>query len=48
MIGLSSGAVFATFKRLSMKAGNMVLVFSDSGYKYAEQLEEYFKKHGEG
>jgi len=30
-----------------MKTGNIVLVFPDSGYKYAEQFEEYFKKHGQ-
>jgi cysteine synthase/O-phosphoserine sulfhydrylase/cystathionine beta-synthase len=44
LIGLSSGAVFKAFRKLSPERGNIVLIFPDSGYKYAEQFEEYFKK----
>jgi cysteine synthase/O-phosphoserine sulfhydrylase/cystathionine beta-synthase len=44
LIGLSSGAVFKAFRKISPERGNIVLIFPDSGYKYAEQLEEYFKK----
>jgi len=44
LIGLSSGAVFKAFRKLSPERGNVVLIFPDNGYKYAEQLEEYFKK----
>jgi len=46
LIGLSSGAIFQAFKRLASNKGNFVLIFPDSGYKYAEQFEEYFKKRG--
>jgi cysteine synthase/O-phosphoserine sulfhydrylase/cystathionine beta-synthase len=44
LIGLSSGAVFKAFRKLSPERGNIVLIFPDNGYKYAEQLEEYFRK----
>jgi cysteine synthase/O-phosphoserine sulfhydrylase/cystathionine beta-synthase len=44
IIGLSSGAIFKAFRKLSPERGNIVLIFPDSGYKYAEQFEEYFKK----
>ena len=46
LIGLSSGAVFQAFKKISADVGNFVLIFPDSGYKYAEQFEEYFRKRG--
>ncbi|MCD6312720.1 MAG: pyridoxal-phosphate dependent enzyme [Thaumarchaeota archaeon] len=46
LIGLSSGAVFKAFKKIAKESGNYVLIFPDSGYKYAEQLEEYFRRHG--
>jgi len=48
LIGLSSGAVFHAFKRLAENGGNFVLIFPDSGYKYAEQFEEYFRRRGIG
>ncbi|MCS7132485.1 MAG: pyridoxal-phosphate dependent enzyme [Aigarchaeota archaeon] len=47
LIGLSSGAVFKAFKRIPGKRGNYILIFPDSGYKYAEQLEEYLERRGE-
>lgn len=48
LISLSAGAVFKAFKKIAEKSGNYVLLFPDSEYKYAEQLEEYFERHGEG
>ncbi len=49
-IGLSSGAVARGFKKLvergELEEGDYVLVFPDSGYKYIEQLEQYFKEYG--
>lgn len=45
LIGLSSGAVFKAFKKIARESGNYILIFPDSGYKYAEQLEEYFQRH---
>jgi len=47
LIGLSAGAVFHAFKETAKENGVYVLVFPDTGYKYAEQFEEYFKKTGQ-
>lgn len=44
LVGLSSGAVVAAFKKIAKDSGVYVLVFPDMGYKYAEQLEEYMHK----
>ncbi|MEM3055393.1 MAG: pyridoxal-phosphate dependent enzyme [Candidatus Bathyarchaeia archaeon] len=41
LIGLSAGAVVHAFQKIAEEEGVYVLVFPDSGYKYAEQ----FKKH---
>jgi len=50
LVGLSSGAVVAGFRKLVDKGiigeGDYVLVFPDHGFKYFEQFEEYFNKHG--
>jgi cysteine synthase/O-phosphoserine sulfhydrylase/cystathionine beta-synthase len=43
LIGLSAGAVVHAFNKISKDEGVYVLVFPDSGYKYAEQFENYFK-----
>jgi len=43
LIGLSSGAVFTAFQKIVKNKGNYVMIFPDSGYKYGEQFEEYFK-----
>lgn len=48
LIGLSSGAVFRAFKKIGASPGNYVLIFPDGGYKYAEQLEEYFERRTRG
>jgi len=42
LIRLSSGAVVHAFKKIAGEEGVYVLVFPDTGYKYAEQFEEYF------
>lgn len=39
LIGLSSGAVVHAFQKIAEEKGVYVLVFPDSGYKYAEQFE---------
>jgi len=41
LIGLSSGAVVHAFQKVAEEKGVYVLVFPDSGYKYAEQFEKY-------
>lgn len=41
LIGLSSGAVAHAFKKIAKENGVYVLVFPDSGYKYAEQFEKH-------
>ncbi|MCD6444455.1 cysteine synthase family protein [Candidatus Bathyarchaeota archaeon] len=46
LIGLSAGAVFHAFKEIAEENGVYVLVFPDTGYKYAEQFKEYLKKTG--
>jgi len=43
LIGLSAGAVFHAFTKVAEDEGVYVLVFPDTGYKYAEQFEEYFQ-----
>jgi cysteine synthase/O-phosphoserine sulfhydrylase/cystathionine beta-synthase len=45
LIGLSAGAVVHAFNKISKDEGVYVLVFPDSGYKYAEQFENYFKTY---
>lgn len=45
LIGLSSGAVVHAFKKIAEEEV-YVLVFPDTGYKYAEQFEEYFSFNG--
>ncbi|MEM2756221.1 MAG: pyridoxal-phosphate dependent enzyme [Candidatus Bathyarchaeia archaeon] len=42
LIGLSAGAVFYAFAKVAEDKGVYVLIFPDTGYKYAEQFEEYF------
>ena len=45
--GMSSGAVAAAFIKLldsgELEGGDYVLVFPDNGFKYVEQLNEYFE-----
>ncbi len=44
LIGLSSGAVVAVLGKLSEKlAGDVVLIFPDSGFKYVEQLSRHLR-----
>jgi len=42
LIGLSAGAVAHAFTKIAAEEGVYVLVFPDTGYKYAEQFENYF------
>ncbi len=48
LVGLSSGAVTAGFKKLVeegvLSEGNIVLVFPDHGFKYFEQFEDYLSR----
>ncbi|ABM81405.1 PLP-dependent cysteine synthase family protein [Hyperthermus butylicus] len=48
--GLSSGAVAAAFLKLLEKGeiepGDYILIFPDNGFKYVEQLSEYFAGKG--
>ncbi|MEM2440442.1 MAG: PLP-dependent cysteine synthase family protein, partial [Candidatus Bathyarchaeia archaeon] len=46
LIGLSSGAVAHAFQKIAEEKGVYVLVFPDSGYKYAEQLEKHIANTG--
>jgi len=46
LIGLSAGAVVHAFQKIGEKKGVCVLVLPDTGYKYAEQFENYFAKQG--
>jgi cysteine synthase/O-phosphoserine sulfhydrylase/cystathionine beta-synthase len=46
LIGLSAGAVVQAFNKISKDEGVYVLIFPDTGYKYAEQFENYFQKSG--
>lgn len=48
LVGLSSGAVFQAYKKLSEKEGVFVLVFPDDGFKYAEHFEKYLKTYHKG
>ncbi|MEM1538880.1 MAG: pyridoxal-phosphate dependent enzyme [Candidatus Bathyarchaeia archaeon] len=41
LIGLSAGAVVHAFQKVAEEHGVYVLIFPDSGYKYAEQFEKY-------
>ncbi|MEM2848963.1 MAG: hypothetical protein QXI36_01655 [Candidatus Bathyarchaeia archaeon] len=43
LIGLSAGAVFHAFTKVAEDKGVYVLIFPDTGYKYVEQFEEYFR-----
>jgi len=43
LIGLSAGAVVYAFNKIARDNGVYVLIFPDTGYKYAEQFENYFK-----
>lgn len=47
LVGLSSGAVYAAYRRLAesgeLEEGNYVLVLPDHGFKYVEQLERILK-----
>jgi len=43
LVGLSSGAVVHAFQKIAQEKGVYVLIFPDSGYKYAEQFEKYLK-----
>jgi cysteine synthase/O-phosphoserine sulfhydrylase/cystathionine beta-synthase len=42
LVGLSAGAVFSAFNKIKEEQGVCVLIFPDTGYKYAEQFENYF------
>jgi cysteine synthase/O-phosphoserine sulfhydrylase/cystathionine beta-synthase len=42
LVGLSAGAVFSAFNKIREEQGVCVLIFPDTGYKYAEQFENYF------
>jgi len=42
LVGLSAGAVFSAFNKVKEDQGVCVLIFPDTGYKYAEQFESYF------
>lgn len=42
LIGLSAGAVTHAFTRIAKDEGVYILIFPDTGYKYAEQFENYF------
>ncbi|MEM0357730.1 MAG: pyridoxal-phosphate dependent enzyme [Candidatus Bathyarchaeia archaeon] len=46
LVGLSSGAVVYAFQKIADEKGVYVLVFPDSGYKYAEQFEAHLKTRG--
>jgi cysteine synthase/O-phosphoserine sulfhydrylase/cystathionine beta-synthase len=46
LIGLSAGAVVHALQKIGEKKGVCVLVLPDTGYKYAEQFENYFAKQG--
>lgn len=42
LVGLSAGAVFSAFNKVKEEQGVCILVFPDTGYKYAEHFENYF------
>lgn len=42
LIGLSAGAVVNAFQKIAENKGVYVLIFPDSGYKYAEYFEKHF------
>jgi len=42
LIGLSAGAVVHAFNKIAKDKGVYVLILPDTGYKYAEQFENYF------
>jgi len=48
LIGLSSGAVVVAFKKLReenvIQSGSYVLIMTDSGFKYVEQLSKYLSQ----
>ncbi len=49
LVGMSSGAVIAAFKKLveeGLQDGDYILVFPDHGCKYVEQLSEYLSRKG--
>ncbi|MCS7096173.1 MAG: pyridoxal-phosphate dependent enzyme [Candidatus Bathyarchaeota archaeon] len=53
LIGLSAGAVTHALNKIVCEEGVYVLIFPDTGYKYAEQFENYFtnlqkEQKGEG
>lgn len=45
LIGLSSGAVVKAFKEVVEGEGDYILIFPDTGYKYAEQYQEFLATH---
>jgi cysteine synthase/O-phosphoserine sulfhydrylase/cystathionine beta-synthase len=45
LIGLSAGAVVHAFTKIAKEKGVYVLVFPDTGYKYAEQFEKYLANY---
>ncbi|MGB9713563.1 MAG: pyridoxal-phosphate dependent enzyme [Candidatus Bathyarchaeales archaeon] len=47
LVGLSAGAVFSAFNKIKEEQGVCVLIFPDTGYKYAEQFENYFANAAE-
>ncbi len=42
LIGLSAGAIVHAFNKIAKDQGVYVLILPDTGYKYAEQFENYF------
>ncbi|MEM3597286.1 MAG: pyridoxal-phosphate dependent enzyme [Candidatus Bathyarchaeia archaeon] len=45
LIGLSAGAVVSAFNKIAKAKGVYALIFPDTGYKYAEQLQNYLNKN---
>jgi cysteine synthase/O-phosphoserine sulfhydrylase/cystathionine beta-synthase len=45
LIGLSAGAVVHSFQKIAKEEGVYVLVFPDTGYKYAEQFEKHLAQN---
>lgn len=43
LIGLSAGAVVHAFHQIAKAKGVYILIFPDTGFKYAEQFQKYFE-----
>ncbi|MEM4685701.1 MAG: PLP-dependent cysteine synthase family protein [Sulfolobales archaeon] len=44
LVGLSSGAVHAAYRKVGGGEGDYILIFPDHGFKYVEQLGKYFER----